>query len=237
MSSETIGAVLHALLRTALEVVAPEGCAVCGLPGDSLCRECSGRLAPVAPPLCLECGHPWSVEVRGCRACLVGAPRSRAAILYDGRARKLVSALKDHGRTRVARSIAELVAAAVSRPDVDALVPVPLARRRLVARGFNQSALIATHLGAEWGLPMVGALRRVHDGTPQRGRSGRARRSGLGAAFESAGDVPASACLVDDVQTTGATLAACARALRSAGATTVVAVTAARAPIGDGRHA
>src|SRR5690606_33394763 len=107
--------------------------------------------------------------------------------------------------------------ARVSRPPAAAvLVPVPMARRRLRERGFNQSALIAHWLSREWALPAHDVLERVVDGPPQRGASATERRRRVRGAFacRPGRPVPEVAWLVDDVHTTGATLAACARALR-----------------------
>lgn len=223
--------VLGSLLRAALEVVAPDACAVCRLPGLCLCDECSRRLVPVFGPLCRTCGYPWEQSVPTCRACLAGLPLARAGVLYDHRARLLISSLKDAGRRRLAEPLAHLIVEAIPRPEVEALVPVPLGRRRLAERGFNQCGLIAEVLGDVWGIPVVESLRREHDGLAQRGRSGRARRAAMSGAFVAAIHAPRSVCLVDDVHTTGATLAACAYALRASGSAQITAVTAARTPL------
>ena len=218
------------LLRSALEIAAPDDCAVCGLPGSALCDRCSSLLVPVGGSCCRACGHPWRTPVPTCRACLPGLPAARAAIVYDHRARRLISAFKDTGRVRLAERLAQLIVEAVPRPQVTALVPVPLTRRRRAERGFNQSALIARAVAAIWDLPVAEVLERTRDGRPQRGQGGRARRSGLAGTFVAA-RAPQSVVLVDDVHTTGATLAACARALRAGGTGRVAAVTLARAPI------
>jgi ComF family protein len=222
---------LGSLLRTALEVVAPDACVVCQLPGPCLCDECSRRLEPVCGPLCRACGHPWELAVASCRACLPGLPPARAGVLYDQRARRLISGLKDGGRRRLAEPLAHLIVEAIPRPDVEALVPVPVGRRRLAERGFNQCGLIAGALAEVWDIPILDSLRREHDGPPQRGRSGRARRAAMSGVFVASIPAPGSACLVDDVHTTGATLAACAHALRMSGSAHVSAVTVARTPM------
>lgn len=222
---------LESLLRGALEVVAPDDCAVCRLPGLSLCEECSRHLEPISGPLCRACGHPWERSVPTCQACLAGLPLARAGVLYDHRARLLISALKDDGRRRLTEPLSHLIVEAIPRPAVEALVPVPLVRRRWAERGFNQCRLIADVLADVWDIPVVDSLRRERDGPAQRGRSGRARRAAMAGAFVASIHAPKSACLVDDVHTTGATLAACAHALRASGSTQINAVTVARTPL------
>jgi ComF family protein len=110
------------------------------------------------------------------------------------------------------------------------LVPVPLGPARLRERGFNQSALLARELGRRWGLPVADALARVREGPDQRGapRSARTRQAAGAFAARPGLAAPRTAVLVDDVHTTGATLAACARALRRAGVERVGAVCVAR---------
>jgi predicted amidophosphoribosyltransferase len=108
---------------------------------------------------------------------------------------------------------------------------VPLGPRRLRARGFNQALLIARELARRWRRPLAEPLARVREEGAQRGAGATARARQVAGAFAVRdGDaVPAWPWLVDDVHTTGATLADCARALRSAGARRVGAVCFARA--------
>jgi predicted amidophosphoribosyltransferase len=129
--------------------------------------------------------------------------------------------------------VAELAAAVIAdrapgRLLEGAIVPVPAASIRLARRGFDPAEEIAVRLGGATGLPVERCLRR-RDAGHQRGRS-RSRRLEGAPRFTPAGAVPAVALLVDDVTTTGATLDACARALRSAGSRRVVAVALAAVP-------
>jgi ComF family protein len=218
-------------LAALLDVVLPPACAACGLPGGPVCAACRGRLEGLPPPLCEGCGGPVPVPVARCPACRGPIAGARQAVAWAGPAPALVLALKDGRRRTLAAVLAEVVAERVPAPPAGSvLVPVPLAGGRERTRGFNQSRLIAGALGRRWGLPAADCLRRVREGPPQRGASASARVRQAAAAFAAGGPdpVPARAVLVDDVRTTGATLAGCARALRAGGAGEVGAVCVAR---------
>jgi predicted amidophosphoribosyltransferase len=111
-----------------------------------------------------------------------------------------------------------------------ALVPVPLHPVRHRRRGFNQAAVLAEAIGGKAGLAVHDCLRRRGPGPPQVGRTRGARLAGPVGSIEARARVPPTTVLVDDVVTTGATLAACAAALRRAGAADVAAVAFARTP-------
>ncbi len=149
--------------------------------------------------------------------------------LYDGSLRDIVHALKYDGRRSVARRLGALMRerGADVLDGADAVVPVPLHRRRLRARGFNQAAELGRHLG----LPLRHALRRVRATPSQTDLPAGERHANVRGAFALARRIDvrgARLVLVDDVSTTGATLDACARVLREAGAEDVRALTAAR---------
>lgn len=152
--------------------------------------------------------------------------------MYEGPAPALVGALKDRRRRALALVLAGIIAAQTEAPPAGAvLVPVPLSPRRQAERGFNQSLLIAREVGRLWDARVVDALERVREGPPQRGAGAAERTRQVAAAFRARSGVPVprTVWLVDDVHTTGATLSACARALRRAGAGEVGAVCFARA--------
>ncbi len=143
--------------------------------------------------------------------------------------RAIVHALKYGGRRRVAGPLAERLAAAGAGilDGADVVVPVPLHRARQRARGFNQAAELAQRLG----VPVAHLLRRVRATPSQTDLPAARRHANVRGAFALArGASPrgATVVLVDDVETTGATLEACARVLRDAGAKEVRALTAAR---------
>jgi ComF family protein len=217
------------LLARPLDVVLPPACASCGLPGEVVCDRCRDALAGLGPPGCARCGHPWSLDVDVCAECPRAVDVARQAVAYAGSAPALIAALKDHGFRSLAAPIADAMAARIPAPPAGVtLVPVPLAGQRLHERGFNQAALIARELGRAWGLPVAAAIARVREAPAQRGASATERHAQVRAAFAARGAAPRVACLVDDVHTTGATLGACARALRAGGAKHVGAVAFAR---------
>jgi ComF family protein len=216
-----------------LDLVLPPACAACGLPGGAACTSCLASLAPLPEPWCPGCGAPVPVPVARCPACRGPIEGARQAVAYTGPATALVAALKDQRRRGLAAVLAEVVVERVPRPPEGAtLVPVPLGRRRLRERGFNQSALLARELGRRWALPVAEPLMRVREAADQRGARASARARQVAGAFvvRPGGATPRRPWLVDDVHTTGATLAACARALLTAGAPRSGAVAFARVP-------
>ena len=160
---------------------------------------------------------------------MLSGVRVWAPMAYAGPARDLVRALKFRGATAVAdRMAAQIVANATSLMPGGALVPVPLHPRRLRRRGYNQAGLIAEALSLRTGLEVAGCLERAGSSATQVGRDRRERRLGPAGSVELRSTAPGRVTLVDDVATTGATLAACAAVLRDGGAIEVAAVVFAR---------
>lgn len=193
----------------------------------------------LVPPACLICRAPLVRVPAGpalcdrCSCALEAAPGASltadaidggfAALPYSGAGRRLVAALK-FGRLRSAAELAAALIEARAPPALLAgtLISVPPAPLRLVRRGFDPAREIVAALAAHSGLPAADPLRR-RDLRRQRG-GGRDRRLRRPPRIVATATAPATAILVDDVVTTGATLNACARALRSAGATRVRAL-------------
>jgi competence protein ComFC len=203
------------LARELAALITPPRCATCGASCDAdeaLCRRCDRELTRGR-------GHELGVP---------GLDRAWAASAYDGAARDLIHALKFRNLLPPARRAAELIAAKAP-PDLahGPYVPVPPDPIRGVWRGFDPAQLLAEELARQTGAPLSTCLRRRH----HRRQVGRTRAERLAAEIDirAVAPPPGTAILVDDVATTGATLTACALALRSAGTTRVGAVVLAAA--------
>lgn len=218
------------MLARALDVVFPPRCAGCARGPWPFCEDCRDALVVLEPPWCERCGRPAPASVEGCGDC-PPAPlaSSRAPFLYEGPARKAILRLKFSGWRNVAAALADAMVALGPNP-ADAVTWVPLAGRRLAERGYDQARALAAAVGVRLGLPVAPFVRRVVQAPPQARRTGAERRAAMRGAFAPRrGSPPERVLLVDDVLTTGATAAACARALVDAGARQVTLLTAARA--------
>jgi ComF family protein len=232
--------------RALLDLMLPPRCLRCGLTvgGQSrLCAECWRSLTFLGPPQCRLCGYPLPNAQPAaplCGACAREAPaydRARAALRYDDGARRLILAFKHADRTDTAPAFGAWLARAGAEllAEADLIAPVPLHRWRLLKRGYNQAAVLAHALAQQTGLPLIPDLLQRQRATPsQQGLSGRARLENVTAgAFRvhpwRRGRVESKAVmLIDDVLTTGATVGACTRVLRRAGAGRVDVLTLAR---------
>jgi ComF family protein len=216
----------------------PPACLLCGEPvpereGDALiCDLCRVRWRPIPDPVCRRCGQPGlrDLECRLCADWPTGLSRARSAVWLEESARDAVHRLKYEGWTRAAEAMAQAMRALEPLTGGVSLIPVPLGRRRLRARGYNQSERIAAALGASTGFPVrIDLLRRDRETRTQTALTPEARHANVAAAFHAGPVKGLELVLVDDVFTTGATLAAAGAALAQAGAARVEAVTFARA--------
>ncbi len=165
-----------------------------------------------------------------CRAGLRGFDAAYSFGAYEGVLRQLIHLYKYRKIPTLARPLSALLARALPREEAfDAIVPVPLHWRRRLQRGFNQADLLARGLSRVTGIPVIGALGRVRSTSTQAGLSNRSRRQNVTRAFRSRNVSGKRILLIDDVMTTGATGAACALALKQAGARRVALLTVARA--------
>ncbi len=225
----------------AQHVVYPPVCLLCGIAGDDaldLCVGCRTDL-PANDSPCGRCGLPLSGDARTrgvCGGCLRRPPPFVSAtipFLYRSPIDELIRGLKFDARLERARLLGMLLSRALTgRRTPSAIVPVPLHRDRLRARGFNQALEIGRPVGRALRIPVLSsALRRTHRTTPQTGLPAAARRRNVRGAFEAAAPLPFDrVALLDDVVTTGATIADAARACRRAGALEVEVWAVARTP-------
>jgi competence protein ComFC len=219
----------------------PPRCVACGrFETQPLCARCAALLEPIRPPACVRCGAPRRA-LGDCQRCLgrvFAFDEAVCAAVYDSVVRRAIVNLKFRRWRRAAQPLADLLWQAVNFPErtawrtVDAIVPVPIHPARRAMRGFNQAEQIAHYLSQRSGVPVqAGWLRRRFYRRPQVGLGQAERLQNVRDAFEAV----RSECvrgrtvwLLDDVFTTGSTLDACARALKEAGASLVVALAVAR---------
>lgn len=214
----------------------PRHCLVCGepCPVEGLCPACR-RALPWNRSACQRCALPLPAPVAACGHCLRRPPPltvAQAAFRYEIPLDRLLPRLKFHDDLAAGRLLGGLMAEALAgaaRPD--ALIPLPLHRKRLRSRGFDQTLELAAPLARALHLPLVdGILMRMRETAPQSRLDAAARRRNLRRAFAVREGIvlPTHVALVDDVMTTGATLHAAADALRRAGVTRVDAWVCAR---------
>ena len=209
-----------------------------------VCAECLRKVEPLsAEYFCVSCRTPFQnafpLDRNGrcalCRGGLRGFDAAYCFGAYEGALRELIHIYK-YGRVRTLdRPLGELLGRALARDErYDLVTEVPLHWRRRWQRGFNQAELLARELARRTGVRFAHALRRVHPTRAQAGLSNTARRRNVAAAFACRRkwrDGPLRGLrvlLIDDVMTTGSTAAACARALKQAGAARVTLATVAR---------
>ena len=245
------GSLLREVCDALVSLAFPAPCRICEATLDTasripICRECLGSLRPLSGPLCEGCGRPFLSAVAGtahrplchlCRRGVYAFTLARSYGAYDGAMVRAITLLKYHAVTPLggwfAARLAEMVARQPEAFGADVVVPVPLHPSRLRERGHNQAELIARPLARRLRLPLRSYLLVRTKPRPEKLKLTRQERwrTVRGAYALRAGTRvdKLRVLLVDDVFTTGATSDACARALRQAGAASVVGLTVARA--------
>jgi len=216
--------------------------------GSSLCEDCSKALPRLVKPFCDSCGQPFEGQIEGpfdCPNC-GGMPFAfkfaRPAMRRDDRTLEMIHRLKYRREIHLAGDLGRLAIGALEDPrlaravkDQWPLLPVPLHRKRMRWRHFNQAAEIARAMGLQTGLPVLHGLKRVRSTSTQTALGRKQRLVNLRGAFAltRAGKrwlagKPAGVLLIDDVLTTGSTAHECARTLKRAGVKQVLVLTVMR---------
>jgi ComF family protein len=224
------------LKREARDLLLPKWCIGCGREGDFICPSCRKLLPRLTSPLCPQCGRPQP-ENSLCPSCAswqAAIDGIRAPFHFEGLIRIAIHQLKYQNLRALRETLVGFLSEYLANSPLPAavLVPVPIQDQRLRERGYNQSSLLAQELAKLTGLPLVAdCLIRQRPASPQ-ARTGTVaeRRSNVAGAFtchdQRLKNEPV--LLIDDVATSGATLDACAMALKDAGASSVWGLALAR---------
>jgi ComF family protein len=219
--------------RFILQQVLPRRCVLCDAPtrDERICAGCEAELPRLPLTCCALCSVPL-LSGAVCGACLQKPPsfdRVSAAFAYDFPIDALIHAFKYGRRLALAPVLGEALAGGAA-PDVDVLVPMPLAPRRLSERGFNQALEIARFVSRRHGIPIVATgCRKIIETPPQAALPWKERAKNVRRAFVCDATFNGlRIAVVDDVLTTGATLNELARVLRKAGAVSVAGWVVAR---------
>lgn len=236
---------IKALYNSCLDLLFPKVCGVCQVVLDksqsqSICEECSCGIRRIVPPFCSSCGmelYSQSGENYICGSCLKNPPpfeTARSLYRYDDQMRTLITRLKYHKDTSVLATLGTLMREAdlFEFSSCDYIVPVPLHKKRLQERGFNQALLLAKACfdAKDTGIH-TSLLYRTVNTVPQVLLDAKTRRRSLNGVFRVNGSVAISGksiCLIDDVYTTGTTVSYCSRELVRGGADRVLVLTIAR---------
>ena len=228
------------MLQRIFHILFPRRCPICDrvlAPGeDKICRQCRKHTEVITEPICKRCGKPIAKAGEefcfDCSRKQVSYERGYAVWVYDKYMKKSIASFKYSGRKEYGRFyVEELVYHLGSRLEhlrLDAVMPVPLHKERLRFRGFNQAELLAEGIGKKMGVPVyTNLLLRVKNTKPQKGLNDKERHENLRHAFK-VNSRGKEICpklkrvlLVDDIYTTGATIDACAKALKKAGVSEV----------------
>lgn len=238
---------LRSIGQTVLDLLLPPKCLKCSVRVDqahSICPDCWKDLHFITDPKCKCCGYPFEINLgndysalgeQRCGACQKverSFDKAVSALRYDDDSRQMVIGFKHHDRVEYAAYFTKLLsqAGAALFYDVDMIIPVPLHKKRLLSRRYNQSALLSRLLAREHAIEHnVKLLERTKNTPPQQGNLSK-RFKNVKGAFKVGPDHKnaiknKTILLIDDVYTTGSTAENCARSLKKAGAAKVYVLT------------
>ena len=227
---------IHKITRKLLQLLYPKRCPICdnirivqfGAEEDFICETCIDKVEYVKEPVCKKCGKPINDErTEFCRDCEQHTHyyvQGKALWIYKGAVKKSIYRLKYHNRREYASTYArELVKQYgdwIRKKQIEAIIPVPLPRKRRKERGYNQAELIAKEMGMYLNLPVYKKIliRSIYT-RAQKELNNKERKNNLKKAFKIVkNDVQLrKVLLVDDIYTTGSTIDAAAQTLREAG--------------------
>lgn len=213
----------------------PERCPICdnvlAIGGEAVCKECLGEIELVGEPRCKKCGKPLLEEEELCMDCQnkeSSYEYGYGLFVYNSSMRESVGRFKYQGRQEYAvfyaREMFREYGQWLAEKKPQALIPVPIHRRRYRSRGYNQAELIADELGKLAGISVrKDILVRCKDTLPQKELSELERKHNLQGAFrvdgqgEELNQLPKCVIIIDDIYTTGCTLESCSSVLKEAG--------------------
>jgi competence protein ComFC len=225
---------LSSLSRFGADLLFPPQCVGCERIGALFCSQCAQLVLPVPQTICRQCGRITPQPVDFCADCAAYQAfplvMTRSATLYTEPLRSAIQNFKYNRRQALAIPLARYLVAVFQQPpwsdlkqSIDSCIPIPIHQRRQSERGFNQSALLARAFAEQTGLPLAeNWVVRSRETQSQARLSAEERRRNVEDAFVTSSEVAGKRLLLlDDVLTTGATLAACATSLKDAGAAAV----------------
>ena len=224
------------LKGVALDFLFPRFCVGCGKEGDFICGSCQASLMRIEPPVCPKCGKPQINEML-CVSCVnweADIDAIRSPFRFEDVIRKAIHEFKYRNLRAIASELAKLLDDYIIENPIpcEVLVPVPLHGKKLKERGYNQSAMLAKELSRLTGLPVNDSclIRSCYNVPQAKTRNVEERRQNVIGIFKCTSEdlCGKKVLLIDDVTTSGATLNACALALKTAGAMSVWGLTLAR---------
>lgn len=227
-------------LENLIHIVFPPRCPFCDkvlfssvlVPQDLACSSCRSKLEYIQEPVCKKCGKPLTDQRQeycyDCKRHHCHFQQGKALWVYQGEVKHSIYRFKYQGRQEYARyygrELAQKYGDWIRRHSIDALVPIPLSRKRYRQRGFNQAKLIADEVSRQTKVPVYGnLLLRVHDTRAQKELNDQERKNNLKKAFKTrANKVQLDhILLIDDIYTTGSTMNEAAGELKQSGASEV----------------
>ncbi len=228
-----------------LSLIFPTKCPVCSSiirAGNHLCFKCWGDIDFITDPSCQKCSYPFEFDIGMdslCGSCIENEHYFDSAISvmrYGDASKRIVHKLKYSDKAHIAKNVARLMYARIKKDlnDIDIIVPVPMHRKKIRRRLYNQSALIASHLSGISNIPSIAnCLIKIRHHAPQTGLRSALRKNNVKNSFSVNKNYTShihnkNILLVDDVYTTGATVDECSKVLKQSYSNKVSVITLAR---------